>query len=283
LLFATIVALVLKLMVYFPPELVDHFIDSLCDDKSFLQTCGLVCKQWSPRSRSHLFSEVTLQVGQVADQGVPDDMETFLGLVETSSFDILAAVRRLVLTYEAAYEAEDPLAKAHLLRFAHCSQLTHLNIKLPELNDDAMVVSLCSQLAAVGPKLSSLSNFSFSVGGTSLHGLLQILACVPTVETLALYGIDIFMSDSSAPAPLFPQHLRNLLVDVRNGTDVFFEHLLSLPAIPQLRSLEFTAGVERDDDTLLASYLEHAGPALQSLKIWLINAALGKPLLSSRL
>jgi hypothetical protein len=80
LLFAAIVALT-NLMLDFPPELTDRFIDQLSDDKAALKTCVLVCRQWFPRSRAHLFSEVTLQVGQVGDRHAPDDIETFLGLV----------------------------------------------------------------------------------------------------------------------------------------------------------------------------------------------------------
>lgn len=43
-----------------PPELHDQTIDHLCDDKSALRSCALVCRSWLPRSRLHLFQSVRL-------------------------------------------------------------------------------------------------------------------------------------------------------------------------------------------------------------------------------
>jgi len=37
-----------------PQELTDHIIDHI-DDRKSLKACSLVCSQWSPRSRKHLF------------------------------------------------------------------------------------------------------------------------------------------------------------------------------------------------------------------------------------
>jgi hypothetical protein len=192
-------------------------------------------------------------------------MESSLGVMETPSFDILVAVRCSVLTYETAYESEDPLAKARLLRFAQCSQLTDLEIPLP-------LMTPCFSLSALNWVMSvpnsPPSNFSFSFGATLPHALFRILACVATIETLSIYEMDIFMSEPSALAPHFPQRLRNLIVEVHNETDVFFEHLGSLPTIPQLCSREFTTGW-RGYNAPISFSLEYAGPALQSLKIWL--------------
>ncbi|KAJ7156261.1 hypothetical protein C8R46DRAFT_1115533 [Mycena filopes] len=46
--------------MHFPPELVDRFIDNLHDDRHTLATCALVSKTWTPASRYHLFSRVTV-------------------------------------------------------------------------------------------------------------------------------------------------------------------------------------------------------------------------------
>jgi hypothetical protein len=40
-------------------ELVDCIIDNFCDDPKVLQRCSLVSKSWIPRSRKHLFAEVS--------------------------------------------------------------------------------------------------------------------------------------------------------------------------------------------------------------------------------
>ena len=40
-----------------PQELIDHIIDHV-DDRDGLKACSLVCRQWSARSRKHLFVEI---------------------------------------------------------------------------------------------------------------------------------------------------------------------------------------------------------------------------------
>lgn len=43
-----------------PPELCDRIVDFLHDDRAALRACGLVCRQWAPAARHHLFSAVTV-------------------------------------------------------------------------------------------------------------------------------------------------------------------------------------------------------------------------------
>ena len=45
---------------HFPSETVDHIVDFLHDSKLALRSCSLVSKSWIPRSRSHLFADVSL-------------------------------------------------------------------------------------------------------------------------------------------------------------------------------------------------------------------------------
>ena len=47
-----------------PQELIDHIIDHVNDEKT-LKACSLVCSQWSPRSRKHLFAQIELTVGDL--------------------------------------------------------------------------------------------------------------------------------------------------------------------------------------------------------------------------
>jgi hypothetical protein len=260
-------------MVEFPPELTDRFIDYLADDKPALKACGLICSQWYPRSRVHLFLEVQLRAGlkPVHIHDMRDNMEAFFDLVETSPFDVLASIRRLFLLYGT----EESLAKAPLVRFAPCSQLTDLDISL--LRDTGMFAPLYAQLTVVCPKFPSLSKFSFSSTTFPLHALLGILECVPTIETFWLSGWDICIIEPSAPVPPFPQRLRSLHLDLQDGIELFFEHLLSLPAIPQLQSLEIPSFTGPEACTAIAHYLQHAGTALQSLNITLSRS--GKPFL----
>jgi hypothetical protein len=43
-----------------PPEILDSIIDLLHDEPQTLQNCCLVAKSWIPRTRKHLFTEITI-------------------------------------------------------------------------------------------------------------------------------------------------------------------------------------------------------------------------------
>ncbi|KAJ7474043.1 hypothetical protein FB451DRAFT_283862 [Mycena latifolia] len=248
------------------PELVDLMIDHLSSDKAALKACGLVCKQWFPRTRLHLFSEVQLQVGDgwVANEFMVDTVQTFFQLVDTSSFEILPHLRRLSVCYG------DPqsLAKADLLRIVQCIRLTHLRIDRPFESED-VDDSLNTQLELLSPSLSSLTEFTFTCFYSSLSETLTLIACLPTVETLCLYVDDLESGfQGSDPLGGLPPHLHTLEMGVLRGVELFFTHVLSLPVLPVLRSLRLDNDtMELHVGTSIATYLERAGPAIQSLTL----------------
>jgi hypothetical protein len=263
------------------PELTDRIIDHLSDDKPALNTCGLVCRQWFPRSRVHLFFEVKLQVGQRGfhNHVLHDTADRFFDLVDTSFFDIIATVRRLSLFYGTA---EGSLAKAHLLRFASCRKLVEFTITLSFSSSD-LLVPLHAQLAVVGPKFSSLSSFSLYFYGSSLDSLLGVLACLPTVETLSINGHDIENWASPGPASLLPPRVRSLDMSILRGAEFLFQYLLSRPTIHLFRSLTFDNDeMELSDTAPVAVYLQRAGHALESLSITIWGDS-GKPPYSMRI
>ncbi|KAJ7106438.1 hypothetical protein C8R43DRAFT_963406 [Mycena crocata] len=249
------------------PELIDRVIDHL-SDLSSVKTCGLVCRQWFPRSRFHLFSKVKLQVGkgQLRAQTLPDTVDTFLDLVDTSFFDILSAVRYLSLSYGD----RSSLEKAHLVRFSECSHIRDLVIALPPNSGhtEEMLHSLHTQLGIVGPKFSSLSTFSFFFHHSPLPALLTVLSHLPTLEVLWFGGGDI--SEGTVPPCLFPPRLHALDMHVLRGGEAFFGHLLQLPALPQLRSITLDNDeMELHDGTPIAMYLNRAGTALEFMELTL--------------
>jgi hypothetical protein len=156
-------------------------------------------------------------------------------------------------------------------RLAHESTSASLRSMLTTHLSQYLIARSCSISLSIGCcRSQTLCHLQLHIlGWSSLDGLLRILACVPAVETLAIYVGVIYTIEVSTPAPLFPEHLRNLHLGLHNGTYEFFEHLLSLPTIPQPRSLVVTEEMERSDHGPLVSYSERIGPALQSLKMML--------------
>jgi hypothetical protein len=251
-----------------PAELTDRIIDYIGQDKPAVKTYGLVCRQWYPRSRFLLFSEAKLRVERGSISEDPDNIESFLELVSTSSFDILAAITHLTFRYGKS----DSPAKAHLLRFVQCSRLTNLTFELPDIRPSErapIYASFHSQLAVVGPNFPSLSTFSFAFKQWTLRGLLDILACLPMVENLFLNG-DVDGTEISSPVPLFPPRLRSLDIALFSGA---FENMLSLPIIPLLRSLSLNLNRPKGP---IAVYLQRTAHTLESLSFTIM----GEPLYS---
>ena len=46
---------------YLPPEILDHIIDLLHDERETLKRCCLVCQSWVPRTRRILFAEIEIR------------------------------------------------------------------------------------------------------------------------------------------------------------------------------------------------------------------------------
>ncbi|EMD34519.1 hypothetical protein CERSUDRAFT_125622, partial [Gelatoporia subvermispora B] len=57
-----------------PPEVVDHIIDFLVDDRNALRSCSLTCRSWLPRARHHTFRtmRVTYEIRQQCLQLLED-------------------------------------------------------------------------------------------------------------------------------------------------------------------------------------------------------------------
>ncbi|KAJ6605188.1 hypothetical protein DFH09DRAFT_1422067, partial [Mycena vulgaris] len=76
-------------MLELAQELIDQVID-WCHlaDPDTMKPCGLVCTQWLPRTRYHLFFSATLSTANLA---------SFVDLIDASSVKILYFIRKLRL------------------------------------------------------------------------------------------------------------------------------------------------------------------------------------------
>ncbi|KAJ7460006.1 hypothetical protein B0H11DRAFT_2316106 [Mycena galericulata] len=255
-------------MQNFPPDITDLVIDHLDGEAATLKACGLVCRQWFPRSRFHLFSELKLQVGSAMKfKGCTDldTMDKFMGLMDSSPSNILTTVRRLQLSYGD----EQYIAKAHLLRFPACPQLLDLSIGLPRNSSRDVIAAIREQLAVVGGKFPSLSSLAFRFHSSSINAaaLFDVVACLPTLENLSLGGADV-ITDGTRSLGIFPPRVESFHTNVLRGAEFLFDHLNSLPVLPLFRSLGLdNHGMELQGDTPIIRYLQRAGQALQSLSL----------------
>ncbi|KAJ7466773.1 hypothetical protein B0H11DRAFT_2197455 [Mycena galericulata] len=212
-------ALSVENMQQLPSDLSDLVIDHLATETAALKACGLVCKQWFPRSRFHLFSELNLQVGSaLKNKGFVDvdTMDEFMDVMDFSPSNILTTVRHLQLSYGD----EKSIPKAHLLQFPSCPQLLYLSIGLPRNSSEDVIEAIREQLAVVGGKFPSLSSLVFRFHHSSIRAaaLFDVVACFPTLENLSLGGDDV-VTDGTRSLGLFPARLNTIDMHILRVTE----------------------------------------------------------------
>ncbi|KAJ6605302.1 hypothetical protein DFH09DRAFT_1422303 [Mycena vulgaris] len=254
-------------------ELVDHIIDScwtLPDRRltKAMESCGLVCKRWVRRTRYHLFSTVSLN---------SDKLESFVNLVESSPLPILSFVRHLRLRYD-----DRPLDTTHWARLHRCANLERIDIDIRSQSWDLDAVADWLGSDALHAHLRSWSANSGSISRLTLASdegivvpwrtFINIISCVPSVETLEVWDLAPSPATDAHPA-LFPPSITRLELgsDYKRSVS-FFTCLLSLPVLPTFTSLKLDISLkDRKDWSPIVEYIERAGEGLQSLEILVWN------------
>ncbi|KAJ7474046.1 hypothetical protein FB451DRAFT_1558302 [Mycena latifolia] len=253
-------------------ELVDHIIDCChLADKDTMSSCGLVCKRWLPRSRCHLFSKVSLN---------PDSLRSFVDLIDSSSFPILSFIRHLTLEHDT-----DLFDTTHWAldwaRLHPCPNLNRIEITFGAVLDRQaerwLSSHLCPQIRAWNDNSSSVSRLDLTstspVCSVSLswRSIINIMACLPCIDTLRVYRIQLASLPVTAPS-LVLSHLANLDLDLMDDTkgNLFFTWLLSLPVVPILQSLSLRGVLVTNGDwSDIAAYIQRGGGGLESLDLGL--------------
>ncbi|KAJ7835804.1 hypothetical protein B0H14DRAFT_3706232 [Mycena olivaceomarginata] len=240
----------------FTQELIDEILDHVADKilrrtgpghRGFppnewlgqMGALGLVCKQWWPRTRLHLFSYLTLR---------PATIQAFFGLVDASRLPILTFVETLDLRFDQGPRLLDD---AQLIRFRQSYKLTDLWIRLPRMeHSDTDIQEFCSSLQS---------------HASILGDYLSVVSAFPALQALDLSGLEIIATGTvPTPRPL-PPNLRTLRFQVQGeGADAFFGYLLSLQSSPALETMELDAR-HTEPNGAVALYFRNSGGTIQHL------------------
>ncbi|KAJ6536824.1 hypothetical protein B0H19DRAFT_1382699 [Mycena capillaripes] len=79
----------------FPIELVECIIDASCLHPPTLAACSLVCKQWLPRSRHHLFGSLDLSADWTPE---PNVVTNFFNIIDTPNSTLTPYITGVVLS-----------------------------------------------------------------------------------------------------------------------------------------------------------------------------------------
>ncbi|KAJ7832664.1 hypothetical protein B0H14DRAFT_1173115 [Mycena olivaceomarginata] len=176
-------------MQRFPQELIDLVLDQVADSErdhnggawrrpsTSIATCGLVCKQWLPRSRLHVFSSMALFGSR---------LRSLLDLeAESSSLSLLSLARDLCLVFRNDFASKD------MSRLRTCLSLTHLELCFPRSSTEEWDLFLGTHLPFLGAHCISLSSLKLSPcekSAVSLRVIVDILVCLPSLCAFQLEG-----------------------------------------------------------------------------------------------
>ncbi|KAJ7461314.1 hypothetical protein B0H11DRAFT_2198737 [Mycena galericulata] len=231
---------------------------------------GLVCKQWWPRSRFHMFSYVVLRPGRV---------HSFFDLVDSSRSGIL----RLIQTLHLEFRGLRLLDEHQLSRFQESCNLTGLLIWIPGWSEAegfqyTRFSSLEFHASILGSVVPSISSLVMTFERIPLNTAIRTPSFFPNLATLSLSGDEI-LAGSSDPVvpPVFPP-IHTLRFKIReDGAEGYFNYL-SLQNIPRLKALELDLADENTSGAV-AYYFRKSGGAIRHLELCGIDSSRSSPAL----
>ncbi|KAJ6462238.1 hypothetical protein C8R47DRAFT_1327216 [Mycena vitilis] len=262
-----------------PQELVEQVIDDVAAtfDLTEVATCGLICRQYLPRSRKHLFANIHL-----SDWDESAIVQKFVDLVDASCTPILPLVKSLNI-----HLVDGALSDVHMGRLHECHAIRHLRIRAPHhqpAERHVFVQDLPFQnwlQAHIQHFACTLNRFELVMGSDiPLSLLVDIICSLPHLTHLRIdgdCGYGVFASDPVLATQPFPRNLYSLDMAIHRGTNLFFDWLLSYDQPPCFTSFTLGGTVTTGVSTLpIEGYLKRVAPMLQSFSSsYVANGLLG--------
>ncbi|KAJ7607094.1 hypothetical protein DFH06DRAFT_1250182 [Mycena polygramma] len=231
---------------WMPPELADRIIDFLWDSQPDLHACSLVCRQWLPSSRHHLFGWVTVR----------PTLE-FLTLLQSPSNLVPNNARQLDFRLwpremdSVTSQILHHLAKAWLVK-------TIIIGTFPPSVPDCPVLSHVSKLCFHRTNFPSFADFARYLG--QFPGLRDLELSSPTYT---------WPDARDNICPEIPLELQSLAIHGVQRNSAILPWLASPEFAPRTRGLSLTFPPQVDNYVLgvLSQYLRHLDGWLQYLQL----------------
>ena len=222
-----------------PPEILDYIVDNLHDEPEALQNCSLVTKSWVPRTRKHLFADITFSSPKRLEswkRTFPDPSSSPAYHTHTLSVQCLQ-----VVTMADAEEGGWIRAFSRVVRLEVDNSVENL---------DDLELTL-APFHVFSPTLRSLCVVSIILPLSQILGLIHSL---PLLEDLTLDTRSILNDDdpvvggppTAIPPPSSPPFTGTLYLDLLISMEPAARRLLDLPN--GLRFRHITLSWLRGDD-----------------------------------
>ncbi|KAJ6551818.1 hypothetical protein B0H19DRAFT_1073449 [Mycena capillaripes] len=236
----------------FPSELEDVVVDFCHEDHTTLASCGLVCRDWLPVSRFHLFSSISLTT---------ENAPAFLDILTLSK-----TIPALVQTVELRFSGDSLLHLQVVPILILLTRTTRLTLR-PARDEVTRPVCTSSLSRALTALPIVHLKFDFNSRFEALQQVIDCACLCPQLESLEVGGSWQRTGSADFPAPMSPQfpkglHTLTLTCDLAN----FLTWVLSLAPDdqPVIQHLVLHHIVCREISAVVR-YLHTAGPALKSL------------------
>lgn len=241
-----------------PPEIVDQILDHLHADRTALETCALVCKDWLPTSRFHIFRSLRLH---------SNNIDAFFAITSSPNCTLLGHVQHLELIEgrgRFAYEKKWLNRGLPFLKAFYPESVKSLMIE--ELDWDGLSMESREVLLSTFSKLQTLSIYysRFATFGQ----LANLLCKSPKLAELHLYAVRC-MEGTAPPVSLLQQCPLSALckLEVHTGpVSPLLPWLLTSDPVPQLSDVDFGCVVDEDDIRVTKAFLEALGSSVEHLK-----------------
>jgi len=185
-----------------PQELIDHIIDHV-DDRDSLKACSLVCRQWSARSRKHLFVEVdftsvgNLRLWCARIRPGPSGPSSLVETLVLSGFDFSSTS----LSTSGLHQSTLSNAISHLQSFSALRVLMIWEWRM-------MADRVSSMLHSFGPCLENVTRLT--LGQIIIHPeiLAMFISHFPRLDDLSISTIGLPRALGRARDPHREPHIR---------------------------------------------------------------------------
>lgn len=235
-----------------PLEIIDQIIDHLHADRNALGACGLVCRDWLPCSRFHLFESVHLHSNNAL---------TFITLTDSPDCTLIPYVRDLDLAEGRGHSPYDkkwlnnglPRLKAFPVR----------SLSLHELMWDTLYTESHLALLSTFPHLERLEISYCGFG--SFDQLVGLLYAWPQLKGLRCFAITCKVTTPSRrKCPL--SFLQELDIDGGHVPQLLPWLLTSYP-LPRLTDIKFGCVLDARESRSINDFLTILGSSVTRMQL----------------
>jgi len=246
-------------MPLLPPEIMDMVIDHLFNDKPALSSCALVCQDWLPSTRYHLFH--TLRVQEI----IPSNQPRYAALHNVWLQDFQDFVRSspAVCTYiKELHVASYPEDSSMVLHVGVATLLT-IFTSIPALE----YLSLCTKYIVIQSSYGGLADIASPnpLRKLSIHGptfenwaLDSLLSLFSSIDILQAGGISVLddSNENEYRPPSMDLQLRSLVLDFSHLMPSSLNLDVLVPTDAHLSFLDIALFPTRFE---IVSYVQHVG------------------------